>query len=126
MTRGSVRRLDGGWGYRVDAGADPDTGRRRQVSKQGFATKREAQSALGAVLNQIERGVVTQRSSVSLADYLDEWLPTQRQHLRSTTLHSYEMAVGRIKRHLGRVKLQALTPLQIERFYNKLLDDGGS
>jgi integrase len=126
MTKGSVRRLDGGWGYRVDAGPDPETGRRRQVSKQGFATKREAQGELNAVLSQIERGVVTQRSFTSLGDYLEEWLPTQKQHLRSTTLHSYAMAVDRIKRHLGHVKLQALTPLQIERFYTKLLEDGGS
>jgi integrase len=126
VTKGSVRRLDGGWGYRVDAGPDPETGRRRQVSKQGFATKREAQAELNAILSQIECGIVTQRSSASLGDYLDEWLPTQKQHVRSTTLHSYAMAVDRIKRHLSHVKLQALTPLQIERFYSKLLADGGS
>ena len=40
-----MRRHDNGWGYRVDLGPDPATGKRRQVSKQGFRTKREAEQA---------------------------------------------------------------------------------
>lgn len=34
------------------------------------------------------------------------------------------MAGKRLKRHLGKYKIQALTPLQIEKFYAELLDHG--
>ena len=34
----------GRWAFRVDAGFDPDTGRHRQILRQGFATKRQAES----------------------------------------------------------------------------------
>jgi integrase len=121
-----VRRVDGGWGYRVDAPRDPATGGRCQLSKQGFGTKREAQAALNDVLSQMKLGIVTRPASIALSDYLAEWLVKQRQHLRPTTLHSYEMAADRIKRHLGRVKLPDLTPRQIEQFYANLLEGGGS
>ncbi len=36
-----MRRHDNGWGDQVDLGPDPAAGKRRQVSKQGFRTKRE-------------------------------------------------------------------------------------
>ena len=62
MARGSVRRHDGGWGYRIDLGADPATGKRRQASKQGFRTKREAELAMQAIVKSTLEGNVPQRS----------------------------------------------------------------
>ena len=126
MARGSVRRADSAWGYRIDAGLDPSNGKRRQLSKQGFRNKRDAETALNAVLKGLEDGSTPRRSTTTLGDFLDEWLDVQRQRIRPTTWHGYEMAVERIKRHLGKAKLQALSPLQIEKFYSMLLDSGRS
>ena len=126
MARGSVRRADGAWGYRVDAGLDPATGKRRQLSKQGFRNKRDAETALNAVLKGLEDGSTPRRSTTTLGDFLDDWLLVQKQRIRPTTWHGYEMAVERIKRHLGKAKLQALSPLQIEKFYSTLLESGRS
>jgi integrase len=120
MARGSVRRHDNGWGYRVDLGPDPATGKRRQVSKQGFRTKREAEQAAQAVLKAAAEGAVTSRTHRTVGEYLDEWLQMQQPRLRATTHHSYAMAVNRIKSGLGSAKLQSLTPLQVERFYREL------
>jgi integrase len=120
MARGSVRRHDNGWGYRVDLGPDPATGKRRQVAKQGFRTKREAEQAAQAVLKAAAEGAVTNRTHRTVGEYLDEWLQMQRDRLRPTTHHSYAMAVNRIKSGLGSAKLQSLTPLQVERFYREL------
>jgi len=115
-----VRRRDNGWGYRVDPGPDPATGKRRQVSKQGFRTKREAEHAAQAVLKAAAEGAVTNRTHRTVGEYLDEWLQMQRDRLRPTTHPSYAMAVNRIKGGLGSAKLQSLTPLQVERFYREL------
>jgi len=126
MARGSVRRADSAWGYRVDAGLDPGTGRRRQISKQGFKTKGEAQDALNTVLKGLKDGSTPRRSSATLGEFLDDWLVVQKQRVRPTTWHGYEIAVERIRRHLGKAKLQALSPLQIEKFYSTLLESGRS
>ena len=93
MARGSVRKHDGGWGYRIDLGPDPATGKRRQASRQGFATKREAETALRDVTSSMPDGVVPTRSVRTLGDFLDEWLELQRDRLRPTTWHSYGHAV---------------------------------
>ncbi len=54
MARGSVTRRSDGWCIRLDVGVDLETGKRRQVSRQGFRTKREAQAVLNDLLLQRE------------------------------------------------------------------------
>jgi integrase len=126
MARGSVRRKDGAWSYRVDLGPDPATGRRRQVARQGFRTRKAAEAALGEVLSAVATGSAVNRSRTTTGEYLDDWLVSQQHRLRPTTMHSYKLAVARIRPRLGGVAVQALTPLQIERFYADLLREGGS
>ena len=120
MASGSVRRKDGAWSFRVDIGPDPGTGRRRQVLRQGFATKKAAEAALQDVLHAAGRGSLPTPSRLSLGPYLEGWLATQSGRLQPTTMRSYEIAARRIVRHIGHVSLQALTPLQIESFYTEL------
>ena len=129
MAGGSVYKRSGTWAFRVDAGFHPETGKRRQVLRQGFATKKEAQLALADVIQAAEKNAVVTKSTVRLGEYLEEWLGNQRSRLRETTLRSYEIAVQRINKRIGRIQLQALTPMQIEKFYNDLLAEeskGGS
>jgi hypothetical protein len=85
-----VRRKDNGWSYRVDLGPDPATGKRRQLAKQGFRTRKEAEAALGAVLTSIARGSVVDRSTTTTEEFLRDWLSSQEHRLRATTLYSYE------------------------------------
>jgi integrase len=121
---GSVYKRSGGWAFRVDAGFHPETAKRRQVLRQGFPTKKAAQLALNDLASASARGQVVTRSTISVKDYLTEWLATTRSKLRPTTHHSYAMSVDRIVAHLGRYQLQSLTPLQIERFYTQQLETG--
>ena len=125
MARGSVFKRHGGWGFKVEAGPHPETGQRRQIKRQGFRTKREAEKALADVQKTVFDGTVVATSNVRLDDFLDEWLAGQDSRLKPSSHHSYVIASKRLKRHLGRCRLQALTPLQIETFYAELLDHGG-
>ncbi len=124
VAAGSVFKRSGGWAFRIDAGFHPETGKRRQVLRQGFSTKKRAQLALNDLASASARGQVVNRSTISVKDYLTEWLATTRSKLRPTTHHSYAMSVDRIVAHLGPYQLQSLTPLQIERFYTQQLETG--
>jgi integrase len=120
-----VFRKDNGWAFRVDAGVNPDTGKRRQMLRQGFRTKKAAEEALAALSADSMRGAAVPRTTVRVKDYLADWLLTVRSKLRPSTHHSYAMAVDRVAARLGHHQLQTLTPLQIERFYTDLLENGG-
>lgn len=123
--RGHVHKRGSTWGYVVDVGRDPATGKRKQRTKGGFRTRAAAEDALTEVLNEIRSGTVVAPSSLTLEEYLTEWLTTVRPQLRETTWASYGVAVQRICWGLGARKLQALTAVEVERFYARLVNEGG-
>ena len=90
-----MSRRSGGWCFRLDAGPEAVTGRRRQISRQGFATKREAVAALNTALADmsVTTSKVNAVGGVALRDYLTEWIEGQRPYLRASTLHSCRIAV---------------------------------
>ena len=122
VTRGSIFKTDERWAFRVDAGVNPETGKRRQMLRQGFGTKREAEKALAAAQQSVEHGSVS-KSSMKVDAFLDEWLASQKGRLKASTHHSYVVTSKRIRSGLGHVQVQALTPLQIESL-SDLLDHG--
>ncbi len=65
-------------------------GRRRQVSKGGFRTRREAEAARVEVLNTIQTGTFVRAERTTVATFLvDEWLPTRRPpNLEESTYES--------------------------------------
>ena len=118
-----MHRKDGGWAYRVDAGVHPESGKRRQVSRQGFPTRQAAEEALAEVVEQTRRST-TRRSRTTVGDYLNDWYVGARPSLRPTTAGSYEQAILRLDRHLGSIALQDLTPMEVQRCYTELLESG--
>src|SRR4051812_47474217 len=61
------------WGYVFDAGRRGD-GRRRQETKSGFRTRREADRALTEALDAHDKGTFVSTGRLTIGDYLHEWL----------------------------------------------------
>ncbi len=88
--RGHVRKRRT-WEFIVDIGPHPVTGRRRQKSRSGFATRREAESGLHEFVRYVEEGGDPAPERIRLAAYLSRWLQYQRvRGIRSRTLDTYE------------------------------------
>lgn len=119
-----MHRRGASWRYVIDLGPDPATGRRRQAQKAGFRTRKEAEGAMRVVSVAADEGGLVPKDRRTLGAYLDEWLETIRPRLRGTTWSSYEVAVNRVKEYLGAVRLQALTPMEVESLYAKLAEEG--
>lgn len=93
--RGHVRKRRT-WEFIVDVGRHPVTGRRRQNSKGGFATKKEAERALHEFIRHVEAGGDPCPERIPLAGYLRRWLDCQRARgIRARTLDAYEGYVRR-------------------------------
>ncbi|MEM7339786.1 MAG: tyrosine-type recombinase/integrase [Actinomycetota bacterium] len=125
MARGRIFKKDSGsYAFRVDVGTDAATGKRRQLQRSGFRTKKDAEAALQKILQEVADGTAAARSAKELGPFVTEWLETQRQHLKATTWESYRVAVDRIDQHLGHRPVRDLTPLEIEAFYAQLSESG--
>lgn len=98
---------------------------RRQSQKGGFATQKEAQTALNTVLVKLQQGGYVPPSKMSLRDYLtQEWLPSIKGKVKPSTYFSYQTHVERhINPDLGSIALHKLSPAMVEAFYGRLLTE---
>jgi integrase len=123
--RGHVRKRANRWSIVYDEGRGDD-GRRVQRWKSGFATKREAEEALGTILGRLGDGSYVQPSKVTLRAYLEEeWLPAIESTVRPLTFTQYRSVVRlRLLPSLGHLRLQALTGGHLNALYRELEQAG--
>jgi integrase len=124
--RGSVRKRGSTWTWYLDVDPNPLTGRRRQQTKGGFKTRKECEAALRQAIADQHGGTLAKPSQRTIASFLvDEWLPAVKPKLRASTWASYRTNTNaHIVPVLGEVKLQGLTPVQLNLFYAHLLEAG--
>jgi integrase len=112
-------KCKGSWGYVLEQTPRAD-GTRRQTSRSGFATRREAQAALDEELAREKSGIADIRG-LTVAEYLAQWLGSKRS-LRPTTRRNY---AGHLDRYiipgLGGVALRDLRPHHIDLLYDDML-----
>lgn len=79
------------WTYIVYV-TDPETGKRKQVWKGGFKTKREAQAALTIAKAKAKTGELIQTSKMTFAEYYEHFMTCKDVAFRPTTMQSYKTA----------------------------------
>lgn len=72
--KGYVRKRGKVYAYTVDIGKDPLTGKRKQKSKSGFKTKKEAQAALAELIASVEKGTYAEKRKVKFKEFAEEFL----------------------------------------------------
>ncbi len=124
-SRANVSKRGSRWTYYVYVtGGD---GRRRQVSKGGFRTRKEAEGARVEALNAVRSGTWVRPERVTVREFIEgEWLPTQLPPtLEESTYRSYARYVRlHVVPYIGGIPLQQLTPMDLNAMYRKLLDEG--
>lgn len=101
----------------------PD-GKRRYVSAK---RKGEAEKALRQAMSDADRGLIFDAGTLTLAEYLDKWLPNIKGTVRQRTWERYEqIARIHLKPFFGCNKLKDLTPTHVRSLYRQKLDKGSS
>lgn len=103
-----------------------ETARRRQVTRSGFARKRDAEAALREALAEVDAVGTVAPSRLTLGVYMvDEWLPAIGNVVKPTTAAQYrQLATKHIVPRLGPVAIRELEPAHLDRLYADLLADG--
>jgi integrase len=127
--KGSVKRSGSGWGFVFDV--QTIDGKRKQVRRRGFATRKAAEEALDAEKRRARGGELVTPSRLTLGQYLtNTWLPAVKPNVRPTTYDSYRRAVAK---HIigtdelpgiGGAQLKALDAASVARFLGVLADRG--
>jgi integrase len=114
----------GTWYFVVDL---PSTdGKRRQIRRRGFPTKKAARAALDDLTEDVRHGLHVDRNRLTVGQFLtDQWLPTRG--LSPSTVEAYTIAVNKwIVPNLGAVRLQVVDPAMVSQFLGVMLAEGRS
>lgn len=107
----------GSWNYAVEV-EPTHNGKRRVVARAGFATRRDAEHALAATIDQVcrpEHHVVSTKRTVG--EFLESWFDG-KVGLRSSTRRSYRQHLDdHLLPLLGHVRLRDLSPDDVEHAY---------
>ena len=123
--RDGVVKRGGSWSYVVRV-TDPVTGASRPRWVGGFPTESAAKAARDEARVAGRRGEYVDRSSMTVASYLREWLGTYQVAVKPTTFEGYRHNVEHyVIPRIGNQRLQALRPATISKLYRDLLDHGG-
>lgn len=114
----------GPWSFYLLSGRRAD-GKRRQITRSGFSTKRAAETALEEALAREEAGVADVHG-LTVRNFLRQWLEGKRA-LRDTTRRGYEIHLRRyLVPNIGEMRLSDLRPHHIDMLYADLLSDENS
>jgi integrase len=122
---GVYKRKDGLWAAVVNVGWED--GRRRRKTYYGYRTKAEAQTKVRAAVHELDKGkkpVLDER--LRYGPYLTDWLENViRPRRRASTYRGYESKARiHIIPGLGHLRLTAITSVDLDRFFQKKLDEG--
>jgi integrase len=110
------RKAHGSWGYTIDAGRDPETARRRQVSRSGFSTRDLAEQAMTKEMSALDAGVWADDRALTVEAWLEQWLTeTAARGVSPKTLANYRGHVRDVwVPRLGALRLRDLRRAHIE------------
>lgn len=109
------------WEYRFEIAKVG--GKRKQFSKGGFRTKKEAETAGMKAINEYNQtGLLENASELSFSDFIDIWLEQYaKSSFKESTYYSTESRINKfIRPALGNYKIKKMSPLLIQGFLNDL------
>ena len=122
--KGSFRKRGKTWSFSVDIGKDPVSGKRRQKTKGGFRTKKEAQKACADLIHELEGGTYIEDSHLTVSSFFEQYTDTMiRPHRRPSTLNNYINTLEKdIQPFFGEMPIQNVKPMDVTKYLNYLHD----
>src|SRR5262245_30179208 len=102
----------------VDAGINPDMGRRQQVRRR-YTTERLARNELAELQNSVAAGTCVSRSTLTVEQACAEWL-AGRHSIRPTTRAAYEHSLAPLRARHGDLPVQQLTKGHLDQLVTDL------
>lgn len=109
--------------YRIEAGRDPVTGKRKCITKSGFKTAKEARAAAQPVINKLLLGENVIESQISFIDFIDEWYSDYRHNLKLPTQRRYKYVITFLKNFFGYKKMKDITAYDYQNLINTYAKD---
>ncbi|WP_342399619.1 tyrosine-type recombinase/integrase [Weizmannia sp. FSL W8-0676] len=124
MREPKIYETAGGYGFRLDIGTDPVTGKRLQRRFGPYKKKTEARRALSQKQYEISSGRYVDSQDIKLGDFLKRWLDHKSKNVSSGTMANYRpFVMNHLIPNLGNIKMDQLKPGQIQELYDEYVEE---
>ena len=119
------KRKDGRWEGRYTAGHDPETGKAIYRNVLG-RTQAEARTKLKQAIEEAKQVDLVRAKQYTVGEWMDVWFENYAKvKVRPSSHQTYRGYIdNHIKPNIGKVPLEKLTSLELQKFYKKLLEKG--
>ena len=115
---GSITKTQNGkWMFYFRAGKDQGTGKRTEVRRRGFATKKNANVAMVKMQQELDKGLIIGADKITVTEWLDHFIE-HKTDITSNTLRSYKQQMERIKPIFGAILLKDLRKNHVKKLLN--------
>ncbi|WP_461611923.1 site-specific integrase [Cytobacillus kochii] len=83
-----IRKRGNKWSYTVSCGIDPLTKKPKQITKSGFATKKEATSAARKIEAEVENGTYLKETNTTFEAFAQEWIKVYAQNAKISSVRA--------------------------------------
>lgn len=124
--KGYFRKRGDTWSYTVDTGIDPATGDRKQKTKGGFRTKKEAQVAAASLVLELDNGIYVKEAGILFKDFVIEWKVLYRGtgRVKESTIRGRGHEIGRLAPYFDHLKIKSITRKGYQDALNDLKKQG--
>ena len=108
------------WSFTVDIGVDPVTGKRKQYTKSGFDTRRDAELAAAKVETEVASGTFVRETRATFEEYAQMWLKAYRANgTKPSSIWQREYQVGVLINCFGKIRI---ADISTKKYRETILD----
>lgn len=116
------------WMYKYYSSIDPLTGKKKQTTKRGFKSKKEAQLDAATVELEIARGTFVSEKDTTFSEFAPKWLKiySSTKNVKVSTVQTREVCLRRLLKSFQHIMLKNVTKAMYQDYLISLKDSGYS
>ncbi|MBP0726782.1 site-specific integrase [Bacillus sp. RG28] len=112
------------WQFITEGGTDPKTGKRKQIKRRGFKTKKGAQIAAAQLEQEIANGTYIKEHTILFKDFVQEWLQLYAKRAKISSVRGREKQIIRLLDYFAHLKMKDITRAMYQKAIDDLFDKG--
>lgn len=114
-----IRKRNNNWSFTVNLAKDQISGERKQITRSGFYTKKEAQLAASQMEKEIADGTLLKESKVTFGVFFQDWLVHYEKQAKVSSVRARRIAANLLLEVWNNSRLTSIT----RKMYQQRLDE---